>query len=101
MNEQTWSVLLGLVVMLVTSAAKNPRWTVTQKTLAFAGVSALGAVVQLAIEGQLKLDGDLVGNLGQNFSIVVTTATMLYNLYFKKTEANAKLEAVGYGSVEN
>ena len=92
MNEETWSMIVGLLVMLATSLVKNPRWTVMQKNLLFGAVSVVAAVGQLAAEGELEFDGNLWQSLVTRFGVIVATATMIYNLYFRDTAVNAKLE---------
>ncbi|HJS83569.1 MAG TPA: hypothetical protein VJ742_12120 [Nitrososphaera sp.] len=94
MTQESWAIVVGLLVMLVTSLVKNPSWNRTHKTVVFAAVSVLGAVGQLLIAGDLDLDRDnFWADLGTNVSIIVTTATMIYNLKFKETSANEKLES--------
>ena len=88
MTQDVWSVVLGVVAMVVTSLVKNPGWTRRAKTAVFTGVAIAAAVAQHAANDDLALDGDLLKTAG----VVLGTATTMYNMYFKDTRVNERLE---------
>lgn len=85
LTPEVVSVIVGLLVSLATSLVKNPNWTITEKTLVFAGVSVVAAVLQNL--GQLTVD-----DIAQSLVVIVTSAQLFYGLHFHKTKTNAKLE---------
>lgn len=97
-SPEVLSVLIGLVVPAVTSFLKNPRWSRELKTLLVVAVCAVGAVGSMLVTGDLTFDSNFWGQLGASGAAVFTSATLFYNMYFKKTEANKELEAKGVGS---
>lgn len=91
LTPETVSVIIGVLVTLATSLAKNPSWSLEKKTLLLGGVSVLGAVLQNVAAGTLDLS-----NVAESLTVIVTSSIFFYNLYFRKTKANEKLENTGY-----
>ena len=91
LNEETIAVILGLVVTLATSLGKNPDWSTEKKTALFVGVSVLAGVLQ-------NLGSISLAAVGESAVVIFTSAQLFYNLWFKKTDANKKLEQTGIGS---
>lgn len=83
--------LFGVVAMVLTSFVKRPDWSATKKTVVLTVASVAMAVLQLAISGT-SFD---VANLGATVGVVLSTATVLYNTYFKSTGINSALEQIG------
>ncbi len=90
MDSEVWSALLGVVVMLVTSLLKQPHWSRQVKTAIFYAVSILAAVGQF-----LFVEPRTPGDIFESAAIIIAIANGIYNLYFKFTLPNQKLENVG------
>lgn len=97
-SPEVLSIFIGLIVPAVTSFLKNPRWNRELKTALVVVVCAVGAVGGMLVTGDLTFDTNFWGQLGASAATVFTSATLFYNMYFKKTEVNKKLESNGVGS---
>ncbi len=77
------SGILGIVAMVLVGWLKAKSMTSEQKYLILFGVSLVFGLAQTFWAGQLILDkGTSYLVIVQNLSIIVTTATTLYKLYF-------------------
>lgn len=81
LTPETVSILMGFVVMYVTSFLKNCAWSKEWKTLLCGAVSAVGAAAALFATGDVTL-----ANFGTALPIVFASATAFYNLHFKDTK---------------
>lgn len=89
------SVLVGLIVPAIVSYLKNPNWSRQLKQGIAIAVSVVVTLASLLVTGELVFDGNFLANLGASLSVVIATSTVFYNLWFKNTVTNNKLEAAG------
>jgi hypothetical protein len=87
------AVVAGFIVPPLTSFLKACDWPISYKTLVCGAVSAVFAIISMAVAGSLTL-----ATFGTSLPIVFATATAFYNLKFKDLKVNQKLETSGVGS---
>lgn len=82
------SIVMGFVVMYVTSYLKNCDWAIQNKTLLAGAVSVVGAAAALFATGDVTW-----AEFGTSLPIVFASATAFYNLHFKDTKLVRELNA--------
>ena len=87
LTPELLSVILGVIVPFVTSTLKSVHWSREVKTTLCGVVSAVFAAAGLVATGDLTL-----ASFGMHLPIVFASATAFYQLYFKDTLINKKLE---------
>jgi hypothetical protein len=93
LSPELLSVIFGFIVPPLVSFLKSSNWRLEYKTLLCGAVSAVAAIVSLAVTGELS-----VANFGVNLPIVFASATAFYNLKFRDLSLNTKMENSGVGS---
>lgn len=92
-NALGTAALVATFLMPIVSLIKKDHWRMEVKQLLGLAAAFVAAVVAGLVDGELSLDN--WESIIAYFATARVVAETLYTQYFKDTEANAKLEAVG------
>lgn len=92
-NSLGTAALVATFLIPIVSLIKKDHWRDEVKQLLGLGAALVAAVVAGVVDGELEVDN--WESIFAYFATARVVAETLYTQYFRNTEANTKLEAVG------